>query len=61
VVGEEQQSELQIREQSDLGGTLKGLNTIPDSCQKDYTGQQLGGTGMCCTETNIMFSEADIL
>jgi hypothetical protein len=60
MVGEDQQSELQIREQGDLGDTLKGSKTIPDSCQKDCTGQQLGGAGMCCTET-VMISEACIL
>ncbi|PNF28522.1 hypothetical protein B7P43_G14621 [Cryptotermes secundus] len=43
VKGEDQQSELQIREQGDLGDTLKGSNTIPDSCQKDCSGQQFGG------------------
>jgi hypothetical protein len=60
VLGEDKQSELQIREQGDLEDTLKGSDTIPDSCQKDCTGQQLGGTGICCAETNVI-TEACIL
>jgi hypothetical protein len=61
MVGEDQQCELEIREQGDLEDTLKGSNTIPDSCQKDCTGQQLGGTGMCCIETVVISDEACIL
>jgi hypothetical protein len=58
MVGGDQQSELRIREQGDLGG--QGSDAVLDSCQKDCSGQQLGGTGMCCSET-IVISEACIL
>jgi hypothetical protein len=55
VIGEEQKFGLEIEEQADLEDTLKGPDTIPDSCQKSYTSQELQDTGTYVMMTVIMW------
>lgn len=45
MIGEDQKSGLEIQEEGDLEDTLKGSDTIPASCQKGYTSQELQDTG----------------
>jgi hypothetical protein len=60
MIGDDQISGLQIEEQSDLEDTLKGPDTVPDSCKKDYTSQKFQDTGTCFMMMNVV-SEVCIL
>lgn len=45
MIVEDQKSGLDIEKHSDLENSRKGPDTVPDSCQKGYTSQELQKTG----------------